>query len=141
MKNNTIEHTTDLNVTELIGRMALPASVYRSSNGFAGMDCTNGGLSAKENDLLVLCNEGFVKVTKDNLHQVVRVCDRQGHRFVQPVVRNPVNARGLRKDVGPMMGGNFLYTSDSRFSRHVSNQPIAIHDRWDTQEDYDILSR
>ena len=141
MKNNTIETTTNLSVTELIGRTALPASVYRSSNGFVGMDCTNGGISAKENDLLILCDEGFVEITKDNLHQVVQVCNRQGHRYVQPVVRNPVNERGIRKDVGPCFGGNFLYTCDSRFSRHVSGQPIAIHDRWDTQEDYDFLSR
>ena len=40
--------------------------------------------------------------------------------------------------VGPMFGGNFVYTSDSRFP---SDYPIPIHDRFETQEQYDQLSR
>ena len=36
-----------------------------------------------------------------------------------------------------MFGGNFVYTSDSRFP---SDYPIPIHDRFETQEQYDQLS-
>ena len=41
-----------------------------------------------------------------------------------------------------MAGGNFAYSSDSRFERITgSHQPISIHDRIETQEEYDNLSR
>lgn len=37
-----------------------------------------------------------------------------------------------------MFGGNFIYSSDSRFP---SRRPIPIHDRTETQEESDMLSR
>jgi hypothetical protein len=40
--------------------------------------------------------------------------------------------------VGPMFGGTFIFSSDSRFP---SDYPIALHDRWDTQETYNALTR
>lgn len=39
--------------------------------------------------------------------------------------------------LGPMFGGQFIYSSDSRFP---SDQPIHIHDRFETQAQYDRLS-
>ncbi len=39
---------------------------------------------------------------------------------------------------GPMFGGCFIWTSDSRFP---SNAPIALHDRWESQELNEMLSR
>lgn len=52
--------------------------------------------------------------------------------------------------IGPMFDGNFAYSHDSRFSkavqqltgeRAISHAAIAIHDRIETPEMYDILSR
>lgn len=40
--------------------------------------------------------------------------------------------------VGPMFGGCFIYSSDGRFP---SDQPIALHDRWESQSLYDTMSR
>ena len=40
--------------------------------------------------------------------------------------------------VGPMFGGNFIYTSDSRFP---NDYPIPVHDRFETPEQAEILSR
>lgn len=39
--------------------------------------------------------------------------------------------------VGPMFGGNFVYTSDSRF-RELTRMdgPIHVHDRFETREQY-----
>lgn len=37
--------------------------------------------------------------------------------------------------VGPMFGGNFCYSSDSRF-REICQYPIPIHDRFETVEAY-----
>ena len=39
---------------------------------------------------------------------------------------------------GPMFGGAFIWSSDSRFP---SRQPIPVHDRYETPERYDMLSR
>lgn len=58
----------------------------------------------------------------------------------------PVDApKGM---IGPMMGGNFANTSDSRVGRAVEKLlgqsfygAIAIHDRFETQAQYDTLSR
>ena len=41
-------------------------------------------------------------------------------------------------NVGWMAGGSFIYTSDGRFP---SQYPIALHDRQETQAQYDQLSR
>jgi hypothetical protein len=43
--------------------------------------------------------------------------------------------------VGPMMGGNYAATSDSRFSEATGQYgAIAIHDRYETPEQYISLS-
>jgi hypothetical protein len=42
--------------------------------------------------------------------------------------------------VGWMMGGCFIYSCDSRFRRHFSKYPIPLHDRQETQEQYEQLS-
>lgn len=41
---------------------------------------------------------------------------------------------------GPMMGGNYITTSDSRF-RDVARYPLPVHDRFETWEQYDALTR
>lgn len=47
------------------------------------------------------------------------------------------NKKGITMD-----GGNFAYSSDSRFQKITGSwNPIPIHDRVETQEEYDNLSR
>jgi hypothetical protein len=41
------------------------------------------------------------------------------------------DARREGKTVGPMFGGNFVYTSDSRFP---NKYPIPVHDRWESRD-------
>lgn len=43
-------------------------------------------------------------------------------------------------EIGWMAGGNFIYTSDSRFNDVTAGYPIAIHDRKETVEQYAALS-
>jgi len=44
--------------------------------------------------------------------------------------------------LGPMMGGCYVATSDSRFSRATGIYgAVALHDRFETQAEYDSLSR
>jgi hypothetical protein len=43
--------------------------------------------------------------------------------------------------LGPMAGGTFIDTSDSRFSAAVGFYgAVSLHDRWESQAQYDALS-
>ena len=117
-------------------KKTLPVYVYRSPLG----DCTNGGLSASLQIMCLACPDGWLDVEDDD-PRLLRLEARDFHRRKSPpyLVAIPVNP-GLptEKNVGPMFGGNFIWTSDSRFP---GDYPIPIHDRWETAEQYDILSR
>lgn len=115
---------------------ALPINVYRPAHGY---DCTNGGISSRFRELLILCDDGFIEVDLDkppeNLVKMVRrVVFGKTVYYVEPVKRP--------SGVGWMMGGNYAATSDSRFSEMTNIYgAIAIHDRQESQELYDALSR
>lgn len=115
----------------------LSVSIYKDHLG----DCTNGGISGGDAITLVLTSikdfngmevaieapfEGdetnSVKIVPGNLI---------GYYKAVPVVQ----PKGM---VGPMFGGNFIYTSDSRFPMKY---PVPIHDRYETQALNDALSK
>lgn len=117
----------------------LSVSIYR--NAGINRDCTNNGVSSR-NDRMTL----FWDCKKE---EVVRYCEKNGidkdtvlwlnprmlwdcdHFFAEPLEK-PKNV------VGPMFGGNFCYTSDSRLYRFGGDYhlPIPIHDRFETEKDY-----
>ena len=103
---------------------ALPIDVYRRK----GVDCTNDGISSKYDTLLLACDEGFLDVDEsDPPENLVKINKRfLGGAYVYRVVpyNKPTGA-------GWMFGGNFAYTSDSRFHRMLGDVygAIAIHDR------------
>ena len=51
-----------------------------------------------------------------------------------------INGKTLCPDgwIGGMMGGNFVYSSDSRF-RQISPYPLPVHDRFETQKFYNSM--
>lgn len=116
---------------------ALPVSVYRDATPG---DCTNGGVSSRFRDLLVICPDGFIDVDENNPPE--NLC-KVVHRFlfgrdvyhIEPVARP--------KGAGWMMGGNYAATSDSRFSELCGDlyAAIPVHDRQESWKDYDALSR
>ena len=110
---------------------ALRINVYRGNLG----DCTLGGISSKFNDLYILCDEGPDMIDEDD-PKLLRVVNRTIFGELRPYLE-PVNGKDPEK-VGWMMGGNFGYASDSRFPFGFA---LPIHDRQETQEDYDLLSR
>lgn len=58
------------------------------------------------------------------------------HYFIEPVM--PPKGK-----IGPMFGGNFAYTSNGIWADMLGEKtcrPIKIHDRFETQEQYDALS-
>ena len=90
-------------------------SVYRCSDT---EDCTNGGVSSKYDELLII-GEGIDPVSEEtDQEKVVQLKNRLGHYFVEPI--------NVKRH--SMMGGNFVYCCDSRF-REICGYPIPIHDR------------
>lgn len=119
-------------------------NVYRDSNG---MDCTNNGASAKYEKLFLFAENTnpaeaaeFVDVNSDRVKAeqcfVVEVLWRgQENEYRRAVPLFP------RRDAIHMAGGNWGYSCDERY-RTISGlaYPISIHDRYETQEEYDMLS-
>ena len=116
---------------------ALPVFVYRCT--MIG-DCTNGGISSKYDKLLVLCDAGYVNVDMNNPPEnLVKMVERNTmngtHYHLEPVA--------APKGIGWMAGGNYADSSDSRFCDMCNGMygALAIHDRQETPEMYDLLSR
>lgn len=103
--------------------MGLIVSVYRNS----GTDCTNGGVTARSTHLTLTNVDGPFQPTPD-APAAKLVLRSTGNLTVVP--------DGL-EGKWTMFGGNFVYTSDSRFSKAVETlggtkaggYPIAVHDR------------
>ena len=113
---------------------ALPIEVYRS-NRFT--DCTNGGITSRYDRLLLVCDEGFIEVDENNPPEnlVVMKTRRFGfgeYKHIEPYAKTD------RECVGWMAGGNLAYTCDSRFSK-MSQYPLSVHDRQETQEQYNSM--
>ena len=114
---------------------ALPIKVYRDSSNY---DCTNGGISSRYDELLLICDRGFILIDEHNIPEnAVKVVSKmfwgEEYKFLEPLKAvNPGN-------VGYMFGGTVACSSDSRFSA-FSQYPLRIHDRQETQEQYNFCS-
>lgn len=117
---------------------------YISVNIFKanGEDWSNGGLSSKYNECYVECEDGWItedRVPQDAIVQIVS--NAFGTIAAKPFA--PVE-----KDcVGYMFGGCYISSSDSRFSKicekllgHSFHGAVALHDRTETQKEYNLLS-
>lgn len=113
---------------------ALSISVYRNPT-YKG--CSNGGITEQYNNLLLICDDGNTEVDESNPpHNLVKIVTRQlfgrAYKHIEPY--------DAPEGVGWMAGGSLAYTSDGRF-RKLSEYPLSVHDRQETQEQYDMLSR
>jgi hypothetical protein len=90
----------------------LRVEIYRSA---VGWDATNGGISSVHSDMAIYLEAAVARADDDVL---VLVKHRNGLRAV------PYSLWHDRRWV--MFGGNFCFTSDSRFP---SDQPIKVFDR------------
>lgn len=114
---------------------AIPVEVFRHERE----DFTNGGVSSKYSSLLVVCDEGWIPVDENNPPKnLCKLVKR--HLFGRDVYH--VEPFERPDGVGWMMGGNYCATSDSRFDRAVGGMygAVAIHDRQESQELYNLLS-
>lgn len=117
---------------------ALPISVFTDRK--IGT-CANGGVSESFDELLLVCEEGFINIDEDNPPENLVVLVKRELfggpcHYIRPYKDCPSN------EVGYMFGGSFAHTSDSRFSRMVGIYgAVPIHDRTETQKQYDMYSR
>ena len=108
-------------------------------------DCTNNGVTSRHSRMILFsqctkeealkhCIESGINVDSA-LYLNMRELWGEDHPFAEPLIK-PSNK------VGPMFGGNFVYTSDSRLYNFGGKYhlPIPVHDRFETQEQYDALS-
>ena len=112
---------------------ALPCGIFKDKYG----DCSNGGISSRFNEILLLNERGHIKVDLDNPPEnlcvyVERELFGEEHDFIRPYAPKDSG------NVGYMFGGTIIYTSDSRFQ---GKHPICLHDRQESYELYDMLSR
>jgi hypothetical protein len=105
--------------------------VYRNADG---SDSTNGGLSSKVTQA-VLIGPGIPPVFSARpglpaLRLVKRTLLGAVYYHAEPDEDPRAGSH-----VGPMFGGNFVSSCDSRMP---SPYPIPVHDRYETQAEYDL---
>lgn len=98
--------------------------VYRKAVGY---DASNNGISTRKVELtLVDAGEDTEIYEACDARPAVRLIEREingrPYFYIEPVEGRDVARRGW------MFGGNFIFCSDSRFTR-ITGAPIPIHDR------------
>ena len=117
----------------------LVCEIFRWSLG----DCSNAGLSSRCTKVTLIGLGKHAEIFEPTPERpAVRIVKRtiSGKEYIhaQPIERPQWAEITNSATVGPMAGGTFIYSSDSRFP---SSYPIALHDRWETQAHYDALTR
>jgi len=112
--------------------MGMIVSVYRTDTG--SHDCTNGGMTNNKFGVSKLCIiniDGPFEPTDDTPAAALEVGPLGSARIVPATPR-------WHRTAHPMFGGNFAYTSGSRFRRAVEEitgadfaGPVHIHDRFE----------
>ena len=120
------DEVTDWMQTNFDIESCLTARVLRDS-GFG--DCTNGGISAYARELYIL-SKTKGPFEPEDIRECVKLEFREiaGERYVNA---KPVYFPGRWY----MAGGNFLYSSDSRYKELTGiSYPISVHDRYEGSE-------
>lgn len=108
--------------------MGMLVSVYRAAGRG---DCTNGGASGSADFLCVVNVEGPYEPSAEMPgFELIR-------RGSMPVLV-PYNGISSTRSVGPMFGGNYAASSDSRFREATAPYygALPIFDRFETAEEY-----
>lgn len=111
--------------------MAITVCVLRSTLG----DTTNGGVTARETTFTLLDENEPVPERGGPFLRLVR-----RHLFGDVYVHAEPVDEPVGK-IGPMAGGNAVYTPGSRYRDLVGHRyPIPVHDRYETPAEYRLLS-
>ena len=92
--------------------------IYKNGN----TDCTNKGISS-DRDKIILVGEG--------VEEIFEVGENEPCLELVKGVENGkcLHAKPMVEKRWTMFGGNFIYSSDSRFSKLNNGNPIKIFDR------------
>jgi hypothetical protein len=101
-------------------KKGLTVWVYRSHLG----DCTNNGESSKVN-MFTLIGEGIAEIFEPSEDAPAMYLETKEYSFGKVTRAIPESKRNK----WTMFGGNFIYSSDSRFSEISGGAPIKIFDR------------
>jgi hypothetical protein len=133
----------------------LIANVYKHR----GASYANGGISGKADEVTVVGIDApfeptddrpAVMLVKGNLAGTVKAVAAEAFEVNGIVQYREAKPKG---SVGPMAGGCFIDTSDSRFGEAIAQilgdhstpaavyGPVALHDRYETPAQYEALSR
>lgn len=117
---------------------ALRISVYKNPKY---KNCSNGGITEKYDELLIVCKNGNIEVDESNPPENLvvyreRVMGGKNSGYIEPYAPCPSGC------VGWMSGGSFAGSSDGRFSEMVGIYgAVAVHDRTESQKQYDETFR
>ncbi|MBR1531218.1 MAG: hypothetical protein IJ643_04055 [Eubacterium sp.] len=114
---------------------AIRVQIYKPNHG----DCSNDGISSRFNEVLIIHERGYVDIDIDNEdlpENLCKIVDRPfGTKAVEPY-------RKVDKGcIGWMYGGTIVDSSDARWNELSGGVPLHLHDRQETEELYDMLSR
>ena len=112
-------------------------------------NCSNGGISSKFKQVCIVNADGPSEPQPDCPAVIIESHYRGIVRAIPAqLVGGHWRAVEMSHCVGPMAGGAFIHTSDSRFGELVEKLiggrfygAVALHDRFESTEDYDRLSR
>lgn len=100
---------------------AIGANVFKTERY---SDCSNSGISSRYDEILIECEDGYITLDTDDLPEnfcEIKTREVFGKQYTRLVPHYLVNSGKWS-----MMGGNFAYSSDSRFP---FDYPLPIHDR------------
>lgn len=115
--------------------------VFRAADG---VDCTNRGITSKFTHLYLydgdrdecIAHAKDKGVLDKSLYLVRRLLWNEKHYYAEPLIKP--------EDRAQVFGGNFVYTCDGAFSRMLgqsTSTPLPVHDRFETWEQFEALSR
>ena len=113
-------------------KKGLIVDVFRNARG---SDCTNGGVSSRFAEALLI-GEGVEGPFEENCNRLTLYFEMFHNKWPR-CVPDEKSSKG-EGHTNWMFGGNFVYSSDSRFP---SDQPIPIHDRQETWKQYEALTQ
>ena len=102
-------------------------------------NCSNHGISARYDNILLICENGPTEIDENNPPEnLCKVVTRQFGYKTYVHIEPYAEAKGA----GWMFGGAVISTSDARFHEATGvSYPVCLHDRDESWEMYDMLSR